>query len=104
MSRRNEHFYNATRNCYRNSAQVLPTIGVSTEWIEQNVSYRELTLAEIIGKRNETAKTTEPLAPIELHHLLFAQPAAIRYRPWSVYGTLARQFANEADASVRSEP
>lgn len=64
MSRKNEHFFNVTRNCYRESGQVLPAIGVTLSWVESGVSFRELSFVEVMAIRSQEAQELAPLAPL----------------------------------------
>ena len=48
----------------------------SAEWVEENMSIRDLTLAESIEKRNQQAKQREPLPQAEIPGLMYHQPAS----------------------------
>lgn len=74
MSRKNEHFFNVSRNCYRESGQVLPAIGVTLAWVKSGISFRELSFAEVMAIRSHEAQQCEPLAPVEVSGCIWDPP------------------------------
>lgn len=74
MSRKNEHFLNVTRNCYRESGQVLPAIGVTLAWVEIGISFRELSFVEVMAIRSQEAQEFAPLAPVEVSGCIWDPP------------------------------
>lgn len=68
----NTRVQNLTRNYSLKHKQALRAVeNCACAWVEFGVSVRDLSLAESIVKRNEQARTREPLAFAELPSLIY---------------------------------
>lgn len=101
MSRKNEHLLNVTDNCHRSRGQVIPHIGKTLAWVEEDVSYRRLSFAECM-KARAMAEIASDFPPIEVSGHRFVNPAKPKplslsfegtrwYCPWSP-AQAARKF------------
>lgn len=82
MSRKNEHFFNVSRNCYIERTQAMNRIGLNMDWVQEGVSVRELSLAEMVALRSQEARSNGgrgPLGRAELSHCIWEPPERDRY-------------------------
>lgn len=69
---KNFRVFNVTRGYSLKRSQALRAIAeCAAEWVEENISIRNLTLAESIAARKEQARLREPLAVAELPGLKY---------------------------------
>jgi len=72
---KNFRVFNVTRGYSLKRSQALRAIAeCAAEWVEENISIRDLTLAESIAARNEQARLREPLALADMRHIRVVPP------------------------------
>lgn len=101
----NSRILNVTRGNTMKLNQALHAIaeGVA-DWVEKNISVRDLTLAEVIARRNAVPRELDGLAAAELPGLVFEPPVRQRgldlVRSQGALVREARQFFIEATAGL----
>src|SRR5512146_2753181 len=97
MARHNHRVLNLTRRCHIKLSQAVARIEAHTcEWVERGVSFRELTLSEVLAIRASQQEAARALPyrnlSNELPGLIFVPPEADRYKFRTRY-PLLRQAA-----------
>lgn len=85
--------YNISKKCFWKRSYALKSINnCACEWVEEDRTVRDLTLAEAIAARNVQAKLRDPMPMGEIPGLVFRQPGNVT-EAWR-FGRLMR----DADA------